>query len=262
MDLGLHGKVAFICASSKGLGKACALELSKEGAIVVISGRKEKELKEASEEIQSISKNEVGYVVCDLTKKEDIENAIKYTVDKYQKIDILINNAGGPPSGSFEQMDDENWYKSFELNLLSYVRTIREVLPFMKEQNSGKIINLASSSIKQPIPGLLLSNTFRTGIVGLSKTLANEFAEHNILVNTVAPGRVATDRVRSLDQIKADKLGISIDEVQKQSKGNIPLRRYGQPEEFGSVVAFIASDVCSYVTGSSVIIDGGLIKAI
>lgn len=132
----------------------------------------------------------------------------------------------------------------------------------MKEAKSGRIINLTSTSIKQPIPGLLLSNTFRTGIVGLAKTLANEFAEYNILINTVAPGRIETDRVKYLDSVKANKLGVSIEEVQQQSINTIPLKRYGRPEELAAVVAFLCSEKCSYVTGSTVVVDGGLIKAI
>lgn len=262
MDLGLKDKVAFVCASSKGLGKACALELAKEGAHVVISGRDEKELQESKKQIQSLTNSEVDYVVCDITKKEDIENSIKYTIDKFGKVDILINNAGGPPSGNFEKFSDDDWYKAFDLNLLSYVRFIREVLPYMKEQKWGRIINLASSSIKQPIPGLLLSNTFRAGVVGLSKTLSIELADSNILVNTIAPGRILTDRVRTLDKIKSQKLGISVEEVETESKKTIPLGRYGDTEEFGKVVAFIASDVSSYVTGSSILVDGGMVKSI
>lgn len=262
MDLGLKGKVAFVCASSKGLGKACALELAKEGANVVISGRNEQELRKAKEEIQKLALGDVDYVICDLMKKEDIQKAIQFVIKKYNKIDILINNAGGPPSGSFEQITEEDWYRSFELNLLSYIRCIKEVLPYMKEAKSGRIINLTSTSIKQPIPGLLLSNTFRTGIVGLAKTLANEFAEYNILINTVAPGRIETDRVKYLDSVKANKLGVSIEEVQQQSINTIPLKRYGRPEELAAVVAFLCSEKCSYVTGSTVVVDGGLIKAI
>ncbi|MET3698769.1 3-oxoacyl-[acyl-carrier protein] reductase [Bacillus oleivorans] len=262
MDLGLKNKVAFVCASSKGLGKASALELAKEGAHVVLTGRDEKELQETKKQLQSLTESEVEYVVCDLTKKEDIENAVRYTIEKFNRIDILINNSGGPPSGTFEQFTDEDWYQSFELNLLSYVRCIRAVLPYMKEQNYGKIINLTSTSIKQPIPGLLLSNTFRTGVMGLSKTLATELAGFNILVNTVAPGRILTDRVQTLDSIKAEKTGMSLEEVQNHSKKSIPLGRYGKPEEFGAVVAFIASDKCSYVTGTSIIIDGGMVKSI
>ena len=159
-------------------------------------------------------------------------------------------------------MTDEDWYYAFELNLLSYVRFIREVVPGMKDQQSGRIINLASSSVKQPIPGLILSNTFRPGVVGLSKTLSEELAPYNILVNTVSPGSIATDRIQSLNQTRADKQGVSIEEVERKAKSSIPLGRYGEVSEFGKVVAFLASDVSSYITGSSLLIDGGSVKSI
>ncbi|MGF9741375.1 SDR family oxidoreductase, partial [Priestia megaterium] len=174
---------------------------------------------------------------------------------------ILINNAGGPPSGKFEQFSDEDWEKAFELNLLSYIRLIRGALPYLKKQG-GRIINIASSSIKQPIPGLILSNTFRLGIVGLTKTLAEELAPFNILINTVAPGRIATDRVAFLDQTKADKLGTTREEVAKASRETILLKRYGTPEEFANVVTFLVSEASTYMTGSSFLVDGGMIKAI
>jgi len=195
-------------------------------------------------------------------KKEDIQNAIAFTINKYQKIDILINNSGGPPSGVFEDLSEQAWWASFELNLLSYVRTIKEVIPYMKEQQYGKIINLASTSIKQPITDLILSNTFRAGIVGLSKSLSNELAPYNINVNTIAPGKIATDRVKYLDEINANRRGVSVKEIQEQSKKEIPLNRYGEPQEFGAIVAFLASDISYYMTGKSILIDGGMVKSL
>ncbi|MCZ2258345.1 SDR family oxidoreductase [Sporosarcina sp. G11-34] len=262
MDLGLKDKVAFISASSKGLGKGCALELAKEGAHVIISSRSEEDLIQAKREIEAVAKGRVEYVVCDVTKSADITKAIAFANEKFGKVDILINNAGGPPAGDFDKMGDDDWYHAFELNLLSFVRFIREVVPRMKEQQSGRIINLASSSVKQPISGLILSNTFRPGVVGLSKTLSQELAPFNILVNTVSPGSIATDRLLSLNQTRADKLGISIEEVEGNVKKSIPLGRYGDVSEFGKVVAFLASDVSSYITGSSLLIDGGSVKSL
>ena len=174
MDLGLKNKVAFVSASSKGLGKGCAIELAKEGAHVIISSRSEEDLIVTKKEIDKVAKGQVEYIVCDVTKPDDISNAINFAKKKFGKVDILINNAGGPPAGDFTKMSDEDWYYAFELNLLSYIRFIREVIPEMKQQQHGRIINLASSSVKQPISGLILSNTFRPGVVGLSKTLAEE----------------------------------------------------------------------------------------
>ncbi|WP_246945179.1 SDR family oxidoreductase [Bacillus pinisoli] len=261
MDLNLAGKVALVIASSQGLGKAVAAQLVEEGAHVMITSRDEVKLQAVQEELEQIGKGKVAYYRADITNVDDVKALVKQTNELFGKIDILINNAGGPPGGGFEKFADEDWQKAFELNLLSYVRVIREVLPDLKKEG-GRIINIASSSIKTPIPDLILSNTFRTGIVGLSKSLAEELAPYNILVNIVAPGRIATDRVAFLDQLKADKLNLSKEEVVEQSKTTIPLGRYGQPEEFAKVVVFLASDANSYVTGSSILVDGGMVKAI
>jgi 3-oxoacyl-[acyl-carrier protein] reductase len=261
MELNLSGKTAIVAASSQGLGKAIATQLVKEGANVVLASRSEEKLKAVEAELSAFNKGKVSYHQTDITNKEDIEALIKHTVDTFGTIDILVNNAGGPPAGSFEQLDDEAWQGAFELNLLSYVRMIRGALPYLKE-NGGKIINIASSSIKVPIPGLILSNTFRLGIVGLSKTLADELAPYNILINTVAPGRIATDRVAHLDQINAEKLGKPIEEIEQMYKETIPLKRYGVPEEFANFVTFLVSDANSYMTGQAYLVDGGMVKAI
>ncbi|MBG9448521.1 3-oxoacyl-ACP reductase [Cytobacillus firmus] len=261
MDFGLEGKTALVIASSQGLGKAIAAQLVNEGANVMLTSRDEEKLLKVKEQLQQEGKGNVSSFRCDITKPGDIKALVQKTRDDFGGIDILINNAGGPPGGTFDAFDDEDWQKAFELNLLSYIRLIREVLPDLKKAG-GRIINIASSSIKQPIPGLILSNTFRLGVVGLAKSLAEELAPYNILVNTVAPGRVATDRVAFLDQLKADKQGVSKEEVEKASKKQIPLGRYGDPEEFAKVVTFLASDASSYVTGSSLLVDGGMVKSI
>ncbi len=261
MDYSFQGKTALVLASSQGLGQAIAEKLAAGGAEVMIASRNERKLQETKERLNGLTGAKVDYTVCDLTKPEEIQRLVKKTVDQFGKIDILINNAGGPPAGMFEEMSDEQWQQAFELNLLSYVRVIREALPHLKKQG-GRIVNIASSSIKEPIPGLILSNTFRTGIVGLSKTLAEELAPYNILVNTAAPGRIATDRVRHLDEVNAKKQGISVEEQEDKMKKKIPLGRYGRPEEFANVVAFLASDANTYVTGSSLLIDGGMVRSI
>lgn len=261
MELNLKGKVALVVASSQGLGKAIALDLAKEGAHIMLTSRNKEKLKAVQEEIQQYATGNVSYFPCDITKPSEIEALIQKTNDELGKIDILINNAGGPPGGTFDKFSDEEWQNAFELNLLSYVRLIRATLPDLK-QSGGRIINIASSSIKMPIPGLILSNTFRLGIIGLAKSLAEELAPYNILVNTVAPGRIATDRTAYLDQMKADNLGKTREEVEASSKQMIPLGRYGEPEEFAKVVTFLASEASSFVTGSSLLVDGGMIKAI
>ncbi|MGM7720114.1 SDR family oxidoreductase [Metabacillus sp. Hm71] len=261
MQLEYQGKSALIIASSQGLGKAIAKKLAEQGVNVMISSRDEEKLKQVKNELERTAKGKIHYKACDIKNKEDIKLLVETTVSELGSIDLLVNNAGGPPAGTFEEMTDDDWQHSFELNLLSYIRITREVLPYMKK-NGGKIVNIASSSVKEPIPGLILSNTFRTGIVGLTKTLATEFAPYHILINTVAPGRIATDRVAFLDEKAAEKQGVSRDVIEEKIKSAIPLGRYGEPEEFANYVAFLLSDANSYMTGQTFLIDGGLIKSI
>jgi len=261
MRLNIEGKTALVVASSQGLGKAIAQKLVEEGANVMLTSRNKEKLQEVQLELQKLGNGKVSYFPSDITKEEDVKALVENTRNTFGNIQILINNAGGPPGGTFENFDDKDWYQAFELNLLSYIRLIREVLPDLKKEG-GKIINIASSSIKQPISGLILSNTFRLGVLGLSKSLAEELAPYNILVNTVAPGRIATDRVAFLDQLKADKQGVSREQVEESSKKTIPLGRYGRPEEFANFVTFLASDANTYVTGSSLLVDGGMVKSL
>ncbi|TYR79851.1 SDR family oxidoreductase [Priestia megaterium] len=261
MNLQLENKTALVFAASQGLGKAIATELAYEGANVVIASRSEQKLAQVVEELSEKGLEKISYVIADVTKVEDIKRAVHHTIEQFGSIDVLVNNAGGPKAGTFLSLTDEDWQKAFELNLLSYIRITREVFPAMK-QKGGHIVNIASSSIKEPIPGLMLSNTFRTGIVGLTKTLATELAEYGILINTVAPGRIATDRVGELDELNAKQQGITKEEVEEIMKSKIPLKRYGQPEEFAKVIAFLVSNANSYMTGQSFLIDGGMVKSI
>jgi 3-oxoacyl-[acyl-carrier protein] reductase len=259
MDLQLQDKVALVVASSKGLGKAVAAQLAREGCHVMLTSRNAGQLETARQELLVEARGKVECRPCDITRAADIEALAAATRESLGPVDILVNNAGGPPGGGFDQVDDAAWQQAFELNLLSCVRMIRAVLPDLKEKG-GRIINITSSSIKQPIPGLILSNVFRMGLLGLGKSLANELAPYNILVNTVGPGRIATDRTRYLDQLKADKRGVAIDQVAAESRSLIPLGRYGDPEEFARVVAFLASGASSYVTGSAIMVDGGMVR--
>ncbi|MFC3884319.1 SDR family oxidoreductase [Bacillus songklensis] len=261
MDLQLKGKTAIVLASSQGLGKAIAVQLIKEGVNVMLASRSEEKLRATAEELSSLADGKAVYTIADVTQKESIQMVVKRTIEYFGTVDILVNNAGGPKAGNIESLTDDDWQDAFELNLLSYIRTIREVLPYMKKRG-GHIINIASSSIKEPIPGLVLSNTFRTGIVGLTKTLSQELGEYNILVNTVAPGRIATERVEQLDQISAKNEGISKEEVKEKVKSTISLGRYGEPEEFAKVVAFLVSGANTYMTGNSFLVDGGMVKSI
>jgi len=262
MDLQLTGRTAIVLASTKGLGKATAFSLGKEGANVVISGRDEATLQTVAAEFKQEVGREPLTVVTDVTKPGDIERLVQLTAEKYRTVDILITNAGGPPAGTFEQMTDDHWQLAFELNLLSVIRSIRAVLPYMREQRFGRIVNFASSSFKQPIDNLILSNTFRTGIVGLAKTLATELGPDGILINTVGPGRIGTDRLAYLDSVRAEKSGQTVEEIRQQIEATIPVGRYGEPDEFARVITFLASPANSYVTGQSILVDGGMVKAI
>ena len=263
MDLGLKGKSVIVMAGSKGLGKATALEFAAERANVVIGSRNEEELKKTIAEIKEQTNNpNISYQVCDVTKVDDIKNLVAFAAEKNGGVDVLINNAGGPPAGGFDQFTDEQWQKAYELNLLSYIRAIREVLPFMRKQGSGHILNFASSSIKQSLDNLLLSNTFRAGIVGLAKGLSQEFSKDNILINTLGPGRIATDRLAELDHMRADKLGQNYEELKSATEKSIPMGRYGRPDEFAKQAVFLCSGANTYVTGQTLLVDGGLVKAL
>ncbi|PSL40437.1 3-oxoacyl-[acyl-carrier protein] reductase [Planomicrobium soli] len=263
MDLGLKGKIVVVMASSKGLGKAAAMEFAKENATVVISSRSQEALKLTKEEIQKRTGNsDVHLRICDMSKEHDILSLFQFVIQKFGRIDVLINNTGGPKAGGFSAVDDSDWYNAFDRNLLSYIRTARAVLPHMKKQQFGRIINISSSSTKEVIDGLILSNTFRAGMVGFSKTLAREVAGDNIMVNTIGPGRIATDRVAELNQLAADRQQVPIEKIIQKSESEIPVGRFGDPEEFAKIVVFLASSANSYLTGQSLVVDGGLLKAL
>lgn len=263
MDLNLNEKVVVVMASSEGIGKATALQFAKKGANVFLSSRNETALKEAVSEIKALSENNnVYYRVCDVTDGDAIKQFIKYVIQASGNIDVLVNNAGGPPAGTFDHFSDEDWQHAFELNLLSFIRTIREVLPSMRENGSGKIVNIASSSIKETIDNLILSNTFRAGVVGLAKSLSRELAADNILINTIGPGRIETNRMKSLSESRAEKQGVPYEQLRQQSESEVPMGRYGLPKEFANLVVFLCSGANTYVTGQSLTVDGGLVRAL
>lgn len=262
MDLGIKDKVAIVGASSKGLGKAVALGLAREGVRLMLCARGKKDLDRAAEEIVSETGADVLAIECDVSKTADIQKVVDETVKKYKRIDILVNNAGGPPTGTFLDFTLEDWQKAIELNLFSTITFSRAALPLMKAKKWGRIINITSVAVKQPIDGLILSNTARAGVIGLAKTLSNEFGPHNITVNNVCPGRILTDRITHLASEKAKKEGTSLEDALTAMETDVPLRRIGKPEELASLVVFLASERASYITGTTIQVDGGLTKGL
>lgn len=267
VDLGLQGKVALVAASSKGLGKATAIQLAREGAIVVMCARTAETLEAAADEAQqeAVAYENGGSAVAitaDVTNPQDIERLVNEVIDRYGRIDILIANAGGPPTGTFDTLDAEAFQKAVDLNLMSTVRLAQAVVPHMKAQGGGAIVNITSVAVKQPLDGLILSNTARAGVIGLAKSMANELGQYNIRVNNVGPGPTRTDRIIDLARHQANERGISLDEALANQGAGIPLGRLGEPEEFANVVTFLASPAASYVTGITLQIDGGLYAGI
>ena len=260
MDLGLKGKVAIVAGSSKGLGRAVALELAQEGANVVVCSRDETLLVETAQAIGTQTGVQVLAIPADVSQLADVESLVSKTINRFGRVDILVNNAGGPPSGPFESMTDEDWAKAIELNLLSAVRLSRAVLPYMKGQNSGRIINITSLAAKEPMEGLILSNAARAGVIGMAKTMANELGRYNITVNSVLPGYHLTDRMTQLYQVRSQQQQRPAEEIQAEQAKTIPLGRLGQPAELAAAVAFLASERASYITGVALVVDGGLSK--
>lgn len=253
MDLGLSNKVAFVAASSQGLGKAVAIAFAKEGANLIICGRNAETLASAKKEIELLSSKVVTAVSGDLSVASDREEIINTVLKKYQTIDILVTNTGGPPSGKFETLKQSDWDQAYQLLLGSAVGLIRGFLPALKTSKSGRIIAITSQAVKQPVDNLILSNSVRSAVAGLIKTLASELGCYNITVNNVMPGYTETARLQKLIQTNPEMADAIKD---------IPLKRFGKPEEFAAAVAFLASEQASYITGISLAVDGGWIKSI
>ncbi len=262
MDLGLRDRVAIVGASSRGLGQACALELAREGATVVLCARDTGRLAAAAEEIQAASGVGVLAVPTDLTDAAQIEHLVDETLRRFGRIDVLVTNNGGPPAGDFGEFGDEAWLAAHQLTLMSAVRLIRAVLPTMRAQRWGRIINITSVSVKQPIDDLLLSNVYRPGVVGLAKTLSAQVAVDGITVNNVAPGYTRTDRVLELAADRAVKEGKVVQDILDERAADFPMRRMGEPEELAALVAFLASERASYITGTTIQVDGGYVRGL
>lgn len=263
MDLGIRGRVALVAASGRGLGLATAERLAMEGCDVAICDKDEGVLDAALQSVKAAGQETraLAYPV-DLTKADEIERLAASVGRDLGPINILVTNSGGPPPGPFEAADDEKWLFAYHLTFLSAVRLIRAVLPDMKAQGWGRIINFTSRSLKEPIPNLIISNAVRLAVGGMAKTLAGEVAQYGITVNNVCPGPTSTDRAIELAAARAAKKGLSVEEELEATAKNIPLGRLARPEEQAAVVAFLASELAGYITGISLLVDGGAVRAL
>jgi 3-oxoacyl-[acyl-carrier protein] reductase len=260
MDLQLAGRVALVTASSQGLGKASALALAREGARVAICARDQAAVAASAAQISQATGAEVRPFVVDLTNADSIAKLVEDVLRSFGTVHVLVNNAGGPPPGGFVQLSDQDWQRAFELTLMSAVRVTRAVLPTLRAQRWGRIINLASFSVKQPIADILLSNSLRLGVVGWAKSIATPLAADNILVNTIATGWARSERVSRMLDSRAAGGGQSVAAVEAAITREIPLGRMASVDEIGDVVAFLASERASYITGTVLPVDGGLIQ--
>ena len=261
MDLGLKGKVAMVAGASRGLGYAVAEALAREGAIVSISSSSQASIDEAAGRLSSGGATALGTVV-DVRNGDHIAAWGQKTVERFGGIDLLFTNGGGPAAGAAVSFDDAAWQNAVDLLLFSAIRMVRVAVPSMKQRGGGSILMSTSASVKEPIPNLGLSTVLRASVSALSKTLALELAADKIRVNQIIPGRIDTDRVKHLDELAGKKQGISADDAKKKSMTTIPAGRYGEPPEYGRVAAFLLSDAAGYMTGSTVQVDGGLIKSV
>jgi 3-oxoacyl-[acyl-carrier protein] reductase len=262
MDLGLSNRVAIVAASSQGLGKACAMEFAREGAKVVLCARDAQRLAKTAEEIHRATQGEPLWFSTDLTNAAQIGHLVDETLRHLGRVDVLVTNNGGPPAGYFEEFADEAWMTAHQLTLLSAVRLIRAVLPAMRAQQWGRIINITSVAAKQPIDNLLLSNVYRSGVVALAKTLSAQVVRDGVTINNVAPGYTRTERVAALARARAAASKTSPEQELASIVAEYPMQRMGEPEELAALVAFLASERASYITGTTIQVDGGFVRGI
>jgi 3-oxoacyl-[acyl-carrier protein] reductase len=263
MDLGLKDNVVMVAASSKGLGFGIARQAALEGAKLSLGSRSEHNIQDAVKRLKKeVPKAQIYASTLDVADPLSIESWVNGTLKEFGTIDKLVVNGGGPPPGTFDEIDDVTWHIGYENTLMSAVRLIREVLPIMRQNRSGSILTVTSSSVKEPIDVLLLSNVFRAGVTSLVKSLSFQVAKDQIRINNLVPGFFDTERLQELDQRNSREWRISVDNVRKINFDNIPMGRYGDPDEFGKAAVFLLSDAASYVTGETFIIDGGKMRTV
>ena len=262
MDLGLKDRVALVAASSTGLGKAVALGLAREGVKLALCARTQSTLEAAAEEIHGETGVEVLSRAVDVTSHVQVRAFVGEVAGHFGRVDICVANAGGPPSKSFADTTVDDWHTAAELNLMSTVYLAKETLPLMQQRRWGRFIAITSVTVKQPLDGLILSNAIRAGVLGLTKSLANEYGPYNVLVNNVCPGFTATARLNELAETLAAKGGVLPSDIEKRWASQAPLGRIGQPGELANLVVFLASERASYITGESIAVDGGLVKGL
>jgi 3-oxoacyl-[acyl-carrier protein] reductase len=262
MDLGLKGKAALVGGSSKGIGRAVAIGLAREGCNVCVCARDNAALAETARAIRSETDAEVFSLVCDMARYEDIKRVVQETVNTFGRLDIVVNNAGGPRTGTFDDMDETDWLNAINQNLMSAIRTTREALPYLRRSGGGRIVNITSIAVKTPIDRLILSNTARLGLIGMAKTLSRELAPEGITVNNVCPGNIATERLITLIEERAKTDGISMEEAIAIEERRVPMGHLGDPEDVANLVVFLASAKAHYITGATVQVDGGSTVAV
>ena len=262
MELGLRDRVAIVGGSSKGMGKATALALAREGAFVTLCARTQSDLRKVEMEIaRTASQRHVLAIPADLSKPENIKLVVRDTFNRFERIDVVVNNIGGPPPGQPSELRDQEWYDALEQNFMSAIRMSREVIPYMKQQRWGRIINLLSNAVREPVLNLVLSTSSRLAVVGYAKMLSNELARFNITVNNVLPGQVMTDRMTSLYTAMAEGGDRTAEDLMKEAAQQIPMRRLGRAEEMGDLITFLASERASYITGQNISLDGGSLSS-
>ena len=262
MEFGLRDRVAIVAAASRGIGFAAARELAREGARVFLCSRDEERARTAADKIARETGHEVTGVGADVTKAEDVDRFVHLVIDKQDRVDVLVTNSGGPPAATFAEADIEMYRQAFELNALSAIRLAQLVVPGMRERRWGRIVNITSISVKQPIMGLMLSNTVRAGLTGWAKTLSAEVAADNVTVNSVAPGYTMTERQEELTEARATTTGKTKEELIALRASEIPMGRSASPEEIAAAVAFLASERASYITGVTLQVDGGWVRSL